>query len=38
MTDDPLPYGLGWLESPPDERDWGVRPRSYCLARGILGT
>ena len=24
MTDDLLPYGLGWLESPPDERDWGV--------------
>jgi hypothetical protein len=24
VTDDPLPYGLGWLPSPPDERDWGV--------------
>ena len=24
MTDDPLPYGLGWLPSPPDDRDWGV--------------
>jgi hypothetical protein len=24
VTGDPLPYGLGWLESPPDGRDWGV--------------
>ncbi len=24
MTKDPTPFGLGWLESPPDERDWGV--------------
>ncbi len=23
MTDDLLP-GLGWLESPPDDRDWPV--------------
>ncbi len=24
MTDDPLERGLGWIESPPDERDWSL--------------
>ena len=24
MTDGPTPFGLGWLESPTDNRDWGV--------------
>ncbi len=24
MTDDPTPFGLGWIESPPDGRDWPV--------------